>query len=63
MSALGCSRDLWVLRRYLEWGIDKTSGVRLQDSQYVFTAVASTEAGFPIAKRFLYERTEQITKQ
>ena len=62
LSALGCSRDLWVLRRYLERSIDKTSGVRLQDSQYVFSAVASSEVGFPIAKQFLYQRTEQINK-
>lgn len=49
--------------RYLEWGIDKDSGVRLQDSFYVFSAVASTEVGYPLAKDFLYQRTEYITKQ
>ncbi|KAK3928579.1 Aminopeptidase N [Frankliniella fusca] len=62
LGALGCSRDLWVLRRYLEWSIDKESGVRLQDSAYVFSAVASSEVGYPIAKDFLYTRTESITK-
>lgn len=62
LFALGCSRDSWILARYLEWTVDESSGVRKQDSSAVFHSVAVNNIGFHLAKQFLEDRIEDIHK-
>lgn len=62
LGALGCTKEVWLLSRYLEWSLDEKSGVRRQDSATVFANVAATDIGFHIAKSFLMENIKQIHK-
>ncbi|XP_063912519.1 aminopeptidase N-like isoform X2 [Zophobas morio] len=60
MNALGCTREMWLLRRYLEWSITPNSGIRKQDSSSVFGAVAGNDIGFYVAKHFLNTKIKEI---
>lgn len=60
ISALSCSRQIWVLSRYLDWSLNMTSGVRKQDAFMVFGGVARGEAGFELAKNFFYDKIDTI---
>lgn len=60
IGALACSRQIWVLSRYLDWSLNMTSGVRKQDAYMVFGGVARSETGFELAKNFLYDKIDMI---
>ncbi|XP_015838559.2 aminopeptidase N isoform X1 [Tribolium castaneum] len=60
LSALGCTRELWLLNRFLEWSITPNSGIRKQDSSSVFSAVAGNNVGYYVAKHFLNTRIKDI---
>lgn len=60
LSSLGCSREIWLLSRYLDWTLDELSGVRKQDSSIVFSSIARGDVGFHLAKSFFENRVEQI---
>lgn len=62
LSALGCSREIWLLQRYLDWTLNESSGVRKQDRSTVFDGVAQNEVGLPLAKSFLFEKIDEIFK-
>lgn len=49
LQALGCTRETWLLNRYLDWAITENSGIRKQDVARVFGSVASNIIGQPIA--------------
>jgi aminopeptidase N len=59
ISALSCSREQWVLSRYLEWSLNSTI-VRKQDASFVFSGIAREEIGFFLAKSFLFDRIDDI---
>lgn len=56
IRALSCSRQSWLLIRYLDWSLNSTSGVRKQDAISVFSMVARNEIGTDLAKNFFYEK-------
>jgi aminopeptidase N len=56
LRALACSRELWILSRYLEWTFSKTKPIRRQDGAYVFRMVARNNHGHDIAFNFMRER-------
>nr|AVD96938.1 putative APN-2 [Nilaparvata lugens] len=60
LSALGCTRDVWLLNRYLDMSIDPMSAIRRQDSSSVFSAVARNDVGYYLAKSFLYSNVKKI---
>lgn len=60
LHALGCSREIWVLARFLDYSLIEDSGVRKQDCLDVFLAVTANNIGFHLAKYFLEERIEDI---
>lgn len=60
LGSLGCTREVWLLQRYLDWSLDESSGVRKQDSSIVFGAIANSDVGFHLAKAFLVDRIEDI---
>ena len=60
ISALGCTRELWLLQRYLDWSLNATSGVRKQDITTLYAAVVKSDAGFYLAKTFFLEQTDDI---
>jgi aminopeptidase N len=53
LMALGCSKEIWILSRYLEWAVTERSGIRKHDSARVFAAVANNAIGQQLAYRFL----------
>ncbi|XP_021941452.1 aminopeptidase N [Zootermopsis nevadensis] len=53
LGALGCSRETWILSRYLDRAVSEKSGIRKQDAARVFAAVASNSVGQPLAYSFL----------
>lgn len=59
ISALSCSREQWVLNRYLDWSLNSTL-VRKQDATIVFSGVAREDIGFHLARNFFYERIDDI---
>lgn len=60
LSALGCSRDVWILTRYLENSFNESSGIRKQDSFSVFASVARQEVGYFIACDYLMKNIKSI---
>lgn len=63
LSALGCSREIWLLQRYLDWTLDESTGVRKQDRGTVFGGVARNDIGLLLAKSFFFEKVEDIYKK
>lgn len=62
LSSLGCSRETWILSRYLHWAVSEGSGIRKQDSARIFTAVASNVIGQELAYRFLKNNWDTLKK-
>ncbi|GBP46445.1 Aminopeptidase N [Eumeta japonica] len=60
LSVLGCTRAPHLLYRYLEWSLRNDSGIRKQDSVRVFSAVASSAIGQPIAFSFVRANWDRI---
>ncbi|XP_063599467.1 aminopeptidase N-like [Penaeus indicus] len=61
LSALGCTKEVWLLTRYLDMAFTEGSGIRKQDSTAVFSAVASNDVGRYIAWAFLREEWQRIS--
>ncbi|XP_026831626.1 aminopeptidase N [Drosophila erecta] len=62
LSTLGCSKEVWILQRYLERAFDPKGDIRRQDSLLSFQAVAFGQVGFLLAKQYLLENVELIHK-
>ncbi|EDX14832.1 aminopeptidase Ey isoform X2 [Drosophila simulans] len=62
LSTLGCSKEVWILQRYMEKSFDPKSAIRKQDSSLCFQAVASGQVGFLLAKQYFIENVELIHK-
>ncbi|KAF6206373.1 hypothetical protein GE061_017606 [Apolygus lucorum] len=62
LRALGCSREVWILQRYMAWSIDAKSTIRKQDSISVFAYVANSDDGFYLAFDFLQRNLKAISK-
>lgn len=60
LHALGCTRELWLLNRFLEWSIKENSGIRRQDCVSVFYDVADNNIGYYAAKTFLWNNVKDI---
>lgn len=60
LGALGCSREIWILSRYLDWAISENSGIRKQDAARVFGAIANNAVGQPLAYSFLRNKWDRI---
>lgn len=63
LSTLGCTRQIWLHKRYLDWSLDKPSVIRKQDASTVFSAVASNEVGSFVAADFFFDNIHKIYKQ
>ncbi|XP_037727925.1 aminopeptidase N-like [Drosophila subpulchrella] len=60
LTALGCSKEVWLLQRYLELIFDPKEEIRKQDSKWAFQAVAKTDIGFLLAKKYFMDNVEFI---
>lgn len=53
LSAMGCTRETWILARYLEMSLTESFGIRRQDTLRVFTAVSDNVIGHPLVFNFI----------
>lgn len=61
LSAMGCTKEVWILSRYLDMAFTEGSGIRKQDASQVFAAVARNDVGRYLAWNFLRDQWQQIT--
>ncbi|XP_057659447.1 aminopeptidase N-like [Diorhabda carinulata] len=61
LSTLGCTEEIWLLSRYLDWSLNDTT-IRKQDSSSVFGTVTRNNVGYFIAKNFFYNNIDKIHK-
>ncbi|XP_064114526.1 aminopeptidase N-like isoform X2 [Macrobrachium nipponense] len=62
LKAMGCTKKIWLLSRYLEMAFPTDRGIKLQDSEVVFSAVAKNPVGRPLAWTFLRDNWGKIYK-
>lgn len=62
LSALSCSKEVWILSRYLEWSITEDSGIRKHDTAKVFACVSENPIGHDLVYSFLKTNWKRITK-
>lgn len=55
-----CSREPWILARYLERAATDNSGIRKQDLVRVFVTVSNHANGIPVAYNFLRVHWERL---
>ncbi|XP_015184599.1 PREDICTED: aminopeptidase N isoform X1 [Polistes dominula] len=60
LQALGCSREVWILSRYLDWAVTENSGIRKQDATRVFGSVARNVIGHPLAFNYLRNKWSRL---
>ncbi|BFF91848.1 aminopeptidase N [Drosophila madeirensis] len=62
LTALGCSREVWILQRYLEMTYDPNQAIRKQDSMWAFQAIAFNEVGSLLAKKYFMDNVNFLYK-
>lgn len=62
LSSLGCTRETWLLSRFLENSLTDKHGIRKQDVFRVFASVSNTVIGQPIAWNFMKQNWEEMRK-
>ncbi|XP_062535538.1 aminopeptidase N [Armigeres subalbatus] len=60
LSALGCSRETWILSRFLEYSMTDAFGIRKQDVFRVFIAVSNNVIGQPIAFSYIRNNWQKM---
>lgn len=60
LKSLSCSREIWILSRYLEWTFNKSKPIRRQDGSFIFRMIAKNNYGRDIAFNFVRERWTTI---
>ncbi|XP_026478385.1 aminopeptidase N-like isoform X2 [Ctenocephalides felis] len=60
LSAMGCSRDPWILARYLEMTLEPNSPFSKQDGALIFEVVAGNKHGFDLATSHLIDNFKKI---
>ncbi|XP_076258211.1 suppressor of ER stress-induced death [Rhynchophorus ferrugineus] len=60
LSALACSKEIWILSRYLEWSLTENLGIRKHDAVRVFAAVAENPIGQDLVYRFMKTNWKRI---
>lgn len=63
LVALACTRQIWLLRQYLDWSLDKPNIIKIEDAPTVFKLVAEDAVGSYVAKDFFYSNFHKILKQ
>ena len=62
LQALGCTREPWLLSRYLERSLENEA-IRKQDTFRVFSSVSSNVWGQPIAFNFIKNNWKRLRLQ
>jgi len=62
LRALACTREIWLLYRYLDWAFTENSGIRKQDAVIVFNLVVNNVAGQPLAFDYFRNKWAHLRK-
>ncbi|XP_054161981.1 aminopeptidase N-like [Oppia nitens] len=62
LRSLACSREPWLLSRFMWRAFNGSSGIRKQDASYVFRSVATSNYGRDIAYNYLRDQWHHIVK-
>ncbi|XP_017083204.1 aminopeptidase N-like [Drosophila eugracilis] len=62
LNALACSKEVWLVQRYLERIFVPNGEIRKQDSVSVFQSIAANDVGFLLAKKYLMDNVDSISK-
>lgn len=60
LDAMACSRESWILTRYLERASTENSGIRKQDLLRVFVTISNNPIGMPITYNYLTANWDRI---
>ncbi|XP_055587207.1 aminopeptidase N [Uranotaenia lowii] len=60
LSALGCSREMWILTRFLEYSMTDKYGIRKQDVFRVFLSVSNNVIGQPLAFNYIRNNWQKM---
>ncbi|XP_031788192.1 aminopeptidase Ey isoform X1 [Nasonia vitripennis] len=60
LHALGCTRETWLLSRYLDWALTDNAGIRKQDVTRVFGSVSSNIIGQPLAFNYFRNKWDRL---
>lgn len=60
LEALGCSSQMWILSRYLDWSLSEKDGIRRQDVAKVFSALSENPVGQMLAFNFLRSQWQRL---
>uniref|UniRef100_A0A1B6CLC6 Aminopeptidase n=1 Tax=Clastoptera arizonana TaxID=38151 RepID=A0A1B6CLC6_9HEMI len=60
LSAMGCSKETWILSRYLDRALTVNSGIRKQDAASVLSAVSNNVIGQPLAFALMRDNWKRI---
>lgn len=63
LRSMTCTREVWLLIRYLDRSLNETSGIRKQDATAVFGNVAANEVGYFVARDFFEQNIDSIYMQ
>ncbi|KAK7075491.1 hypothetical protein SK128_020460 [Halocaridina rubra] len=53
LNAMGCSKEIWILQRYLDYAYTVDGPIKKQDADRVFSAVAQNDVGRDLAWDFM----------
>ncbi|XP_041649467.1 aminopeptidase N-like [Cheilinus undulatus] len=62
LSAMACSREPWLLNRYLDYSLDPTK-IRKQDATLIILSIAGNVVGMPLAWNFVRARWDYLFEQ
>ena len=60
LGSLACTKEIWLLNRYLNMSLTSGSGVRQQDGRTVISAIASNSYGRDLAFDFVRDKWQQV---
>lgn len=64
LGALSCTKSVWLLKRYLEWSLNKPSlTTRIEYTTHVFESVANGAIGSYVAAEFFFNNFQKIYNQ
>jgi len=61
MASLACSKEVWILEKYLEMALDENSGVRKQDGYRIIVGVSKNLIGRYIAWNWIRDNWERLS--
>ena len=60
LSALSCSKEIWLLNKYLNMSLTEGSGIRKADGKIVISRIASNEIGRDLAFNFIRDKWAKV---